>query len=85
MNLETDYTEINLFSPENMDYYLETFGFDTMHYKKGTTTKFKSNRKNKPSKMMVIGNENYPNKIKINTTHGIIRFGEKRIDFGEEN
>ncbi|WP_339625144.1 hypothetical protein [uncultured Winogradskyella sp.] len=85
LNLETDYTEINLFSPENMDYYLETFGFDTMHYKKGTTTKFKSNRKNKPSKMMVIGNENYPNKIKINTTHGIIRFGEKRIDFGEEN
>ena len=85
LSLETDYTELNIFSPENIEYYLETYGYNTVHYKNGITTKIKSSGKSEPSKMMVIGKESYPNKIKINTTHGIIRFGEKTIDFGEDN
>ena len=34
--------------------------------------------------MMVIGEEDNPNQIKIHVTNGIIRFGEDFIDFGED-
>lgn len=81
--MNTEYSEINMFFPKNKDYYLETFGYDTAHYWDGITTEIPPSRKNKPSKMMVIGEETNPNKIKINTVHGIIRFGEDFIDFGE--
>ncbi|WP_296314415.1 hypothetical protein [Winogradskyella sp. UBA3174] len=84
-NLDTDYTEVNLFFPESIDYYIETFGYDTVHYSKGFTGVIGSPSKYEPTKMMTIGKETNPNKIKINTTHGIIRLGEDSIDFGKKN
>jgi hypothetical protein len=84
-NMNTEYSEVNMFLPKNMSYYVETFGKDTVHYKNGITTEITPSRINEPSKMMTIGKITNPNKIKINTTHGIIRLGEDSIDFGEEN
>jgi hypothetical protein len=33
--------------------------------------------------MMIIGKEIATNEIQINTIHGIVRFGEEFIDYGE--
>ncbi|WP_439150873.1 hypothetical protein [Winogradskyella sp.] len=81
--MTTEYSEINLFYPEDMEFYIETFGHDTVHYWDNLTTESQPSRKNKSSKMMIIGKEVAPNKIQINTIHGIIRFGEDFIDYGE--
>jgi len=81
--MDTEYSEINLFYPEDMKYYIETYGHDTVFYDGNNITKIRPSRKNKYSKMMFIGEETNPNKIKINTTHGIIRFGSDFIELGE--
>lgn len=80
LTMNAEYSEINIFFPKNTSYYLETFGRDTVHYRNGITTEISPNGKNQSSKMMVIGKDTSPNKILINTTHGIIRFGEDFID-----
>jgi hypothetical protein len=82
-NMNTEYSEVNLFYPKSSNYYLETFGHDTVHYRNGVTTEITASQKNKSSKMMLIGKESNPNKIKIDTVHGIIRFGEDFIDVAE--
>jgi len=78
--MNTEYSEINLFYPEDMDFYIETFGHDTVHYTGDFTTEIPPSKKNKPSKMMVIGEDTSSNNIKINTMHSIIRFGKDFID-----
>jgi hypothetical protein len=80
--LTTEYSEINLFYPENTEYLLTTFGHNTKHYTNKLITITPPSKKNISSKMMVIGDEskNYSNKIEINATHGIIKFGEDFID-----
>lgn len=83
LKMNTEYSEINMFFPEDMDYYIETFGHDTVHYWGDIITEITPSKKNKSSKMMIIGKDTSPNKIKINTIHGIIRFGEDFIDVGE--
>ncbi len=63
-----------------MDYYLEAFGHDPVHYY-NLIIKIPPSRKNEPSKMMVIGKEDTRlNKIQINTIPSIIRFGENFIN-----
>jgi hypothetical protein len=81
--MNTEYSEINMFYPEDIDYYIETYGHDAVIYWNNVKTEITPSRKNKPSKMMIIGKETSPNKIQINTVHSIIRFGEDFIDFGE--
>lgn len=81
--MNTEYSEINLFYPENMNFYIETFGHDTAHYTGNIITEVQPSRKNQPSKMMLIGKETSLNKILIKTVHGIIRFGEDFIDLGK--
>lgn len=81
--MNTEYSEINLFYPEDMDFYIETFGHDTVHNTIDFTTEIPPSKKNKSSKMMVIGEDTSQNKIKINTVHGIIRFGKDFIDLAE--
>lgn len=78
--MNTEYSEINLFFPEGIDYYFETYGHDTVHYLAKLITEIQPSRKNKPSKMMTIGKETNPNRIQINTVHSIIRLGEDFID-----
>lgn len=78
--MDTEYSEINMFFPEDMKYYIETYGHDTVHYYSELITEIPPSRKNKPSKMMIIGEETNSNKIQINTVHGIVRFGEDFID-----
>jgi len=78
--MESDYSEINLFFPEKSEYFIETFGYNTVHYWGDIITEIPPSRKKERSKMMLIGEELNPNKIKINITNGIIRFGEDFID-----
>ncbi|MFD1016554.1 hypothetical protein [Winogradskyella rapida] len=81
--MNTEYSEINLFYPEGIDYYIETFGHDTFHNVGFTSADIPPSRKNESSKMMVIGEETSPNKIQINAVHGIIRFAEDFIELEE--
>ncbi len=81
--MNTEYSEINLFYPEEIDYYIETFGHDTFHNVGFTSADVPPSRKNESSKMMVIGEETSPNKIQINSVHGIIRFAEDFIEIEE--
>lgn len=78
--MESDYSEINLFFPEKSEYFIETFGYNTVHYWGDIITEIPPSRKKERSKMMLIGEELNPNKIKINITNGIIRFGKDFID-----
>lgn len=80
----SDYSEINLFFPEKSEYFIETYGYNTVHYWAKLITEIPPSRKKEHSKMMVIGEEDNPNQIKIHVTNGIIRFGEDFIDFGED-
>lgn len=84
-NMNTEYSEVNMFLPKNMSYYVETFGYDTVHYWEGISAEVESAIKNEPTTMLVVGKETNPNKIKINTRHGIIRLGKDSIDFAEKN
>lgn len=81
--MNTEYSEINLFYPENTNYFLETFGHDTIHYMNNITTEIPPSKKNKSSKMLVLGDSTKvdANKIEIKSVHGIIRFGDDFIDF----
>jgi hypothetical protein len=81
--MNTEYSEINMFLPEDMEYYIETFGHDTVHYHPDSMTEIPPSRKNKSSRMMIYATSTDSNKIKINTVHGIIRIGQDFIDFGE--
>lgn len=78
----TEYSEINLFYPENTEYLLTTFGHDTKFYTTDLVTIIQPSKKGISSKMMIIGDEtkNHTNKIEINTVHGIIKFGQDFID-----
>tara|TARA_Y100000815_G_scaffold109483_1_gene98053 strand:- start:1224 stop:2381 length:1158 start_codon:yes stop_codon:yes gene_type:complete len=78
--MECDYSEINLFFPEKSSFFIETYGYNTVHYWGDIITEIPPSRKKERSKMMLIGEELNPNKIKINITNGIIRFGEDFID-----
>lgn len=81
--MDIEYSEINMFYPENMEYYIETYGHDSVHYLGKLKTEIEPSRKNKLSKMITIGEETNPNKIKIHSVHGIIRFGEDFIELEE--
>ena len=81
--MDTEYSEINIFYPEDMTYYLETYGNDTVHSHDSITLEIEPSRKNKLSKMMVIGEESNSNRIQINSVHGIVRLGEDFIDLEE--
>ena len=76
-------TEINLFFPEKSEYFIETYGYNTVHYWAKLITEIPPSRKKENSKMMVIGDKENPNKIKIHITNGIVRFGEDFIDIGK--
>lgn len=80
--MTTEYSEINLFYPENTEYLLTTFGHDTKFYTTDLVTIIQPSKKGISSKMMIIGDEtkNHTNKIEINTIHGIIKFGQDFID-----
>jgi len=81
--MDTEYSEINVFYPEDNDFFLTTFGHDTVHYTDNLITKISPSKKNESSKMMIMGKETNLNKIQINAVHGIIRFGKDFIELGE--
>lgn len=80
LKMNSDYSEINLFLPKQSEYYVETFGHNTVHFWKGITAEIPPSKKNMNSKMMEIGNKLSSNKISTHITNGIIRFGEDFID-----
>ncbi|NRD20627.1 hypothetical protein HNV08_11255 [Winogradskyella eckloniae] len=81
--MDTEYSEINLFYPKDVKFYFESYGHDTAFYEGNNITNITANRKNEYSKMMTIGEEESPNTIKINAAHGIIRFGKDFIEINE--
>ncbi|MUU77717.1 hypothetical protein [Winogradskyella endarachnes] len=81
--MDTEYSEINLFYPEKSSYYIETYGTDTLHIYDKTNFEIEPNRKNELSKMFVIGKASNINKIQLNSVHGIIRFGKDFIEINE--
>ncbi|APY07648.1 hypothetical protein BWZ20_04740 [Winogradskyella sp. J14-2] len=81
--MASDYSEINLFFPEKSEYFIETFGYNTVHNWAKLITEIPPSRKKEHSKMMEIGDKKNPNKIKIDITNGIIRFGEDFIDLDQ--
>lgn len=81
--MSSDYSEINLFFPEKSEYVIETYGYNTVHYWAKLITEIPPSRKKEHSKMMVIGEKENPNKIKIHITNGIVRFGEDFIDLDQ--
>ena len=78
--MTTEYSKINLFFPDEDSYQIGTYGHDTAHFYDGVTTEISPSRDNKSSKMMIIGEDSSPNKIQINTSHGIVRFGKNFIE-----
>lgn len=79
--MKLEYSEINIFYPENSDYTLKTFGHSTKHISKDLNMEIPPRRENVPSQMLKIESvENAPNIIDINTEHSIIRFGDDYID-----
>lgn len=78
--MHTEYSEVNLFFPEDMEFQIETFGHNTVHYTDNLVTEIPPSSTNESSKMMVIGKDTATNRIKINTRHGIVRFGKDFID-----
>ena len=82
MNIE--YSELNLFYPENSDYSLTTYGHTTKHIHDNISFETPPRRDKTPSKMFVIGDEKKAyNSIDITTEHSIIRFGEDYIDLSK--
>jgi hypothetical protein len=78
MNMQ--YSELNLFYPET-DYSLSTYGHTTKHIHDNIIYETPPSRDNKPSKMLVSGDEkNASNSIDITSEHSIIRLGEDFID-----
>ena len=77
-NLESQYSKINLFLPED-NFSLTTFGFNTVHYTNDIKTEIRPSKDQKKSKMMVYkpkAEEAISGEIHIDTVHGIIRLGE---------
>lgn len=82
LNMNTEYSEVNLFIPEDKNFYLETFGHDTVHrLPKNVSTETTSIRKSEFHKMFIAGKETASKKVYIKSVHGIIRLGEDSIDF----
>jgi hypothetical protein len=81
--LDTEYSKINLFYPQQDDFYLETYGKNTIHIHNNVVATSGSVNSKKASKMLTKGNANSANKIKINTSHGIIRLSNDTISYQE--
>lgn len=81
--MNTEYSKINLFYPQDIDYYIETYGKNTVHISNNIVVTSESNTTRTPSKMLSKGNVESANKIRINTSHGIVRLSDDRINYRE--
>lgn len=81
LDIESEYSEINMFYPKTDNYILTTFGTNTAHYIDGERKTFKT-KEGENSKMFELNNNknsSNPNKIILNTEQGIIRLGKNEI------
>mgnify|MGYP005852367455 CR=1 FL=1 len=84
LEIESEYSDINMFYPQINNFTLKTFGNNTVHYIDGERKTYK-NKETEIIKMFeLIKNENSSNsnKIKITSLNSIIRLGKNIIDFG---
>lgn len=82
--MKLEYSEVNLFYPENSEYSLTTFGHTTKHITNLKSFEIPPKRENTPTKMLVMeSGKNATNKIDINAEHSIIRLGEDYIDLSK--
>lgn len=83
LEIESEYSDINMFYPQINNFTLTTFGNNTVHFIDGERNEF-TNNDSKGSKMFELinnKNSNVTNTIKILADNGIIRFGRNTIDF----
>ncbi|WP_456442155.1 hypothetical protein [Psychroserpens sp.] len=81
--MNTEYSEINLFLPEKLNYNLNTYGNYTKHYVDNEVFDFPEKRGGTNAKMLEMDNnidKSTPNEITINTVNGIIRVGKDAVD-----
>lgn len=81
--LDTEYSKINLFYPKQNDFYLETYGKNTVHIHNNIVATSGTETAKTASKMLTKGNEQSTNKILINTAHGIVRLSNDQINYKE--
>jgi hypothetical protein len=79
--MKLEYSEVNLFYPENKDFSLITSGHTTKHITNSTKFETPPSKESTSSKMFVLGNEMMAyNRIDLYSEHSIIRLGEDYID-----
>jgi hypothetical protein len=86
LNINSEYSEINLFLPKDMSYQLTTFGNYTKHFVDNELVDFPIDKNKTNTKMLDLnqkGNDNNLNAIKINTINGIIRIAKDVIELGQ--
>ena len=86
LNMNTEYSEVNLFLPKNGAYQLMTFGNYTKHFVENELVEFPSEKNNTNPQMLDFkseGNDGKLSVIKINTVSGIIRVAKDVINLGE--
>lgn len=86
LNMNTEYSEVNLFLPKNGGYKLTTFGNYTKHFVENKLVEFPAEKSDSNSKMLDLksnDNESNLSAIKINTVNGIIRIAKDVINFIE--
>ena len=83
--MNTEYSEINLFLPDLLEYRLFTYGNRTKHIFENQVANLSNKNKKADAKMFeLINSDNEDsNYIKINTVNGIIRIGKDFINIGE--
>lgn len=86
LNMNTEYSEVNLFLPKNGGYQLTTFGNYTKHFVDNKAVDFPVEKNNSNTKMLDLnnkGNDNSLSNISITAINGIIRVTkEDVINFG---
>ncbi|WP_353778164.1 hypothetical protein [Winogradskyella sp. 3972H.M.0a.05] len=81
LEILSEYSKINLFSPEN-NFSLSTYGHNTVHYIEGTKVVIQPSKSGKKSKMLEQKpdeSKDVSGEIYIDIVHGIIRYAEDTI------
>ncbi|WP_179350004.1 hypothetical protein [Winogradskyella pacifica] len=86
LDMNTEYSEVNLFLPRNGGYELTTFGNYTKHFVENKLVEVSAEKTNGNTKMLDLNSKENDGKlsaIKVNTANGIIRISKDVINFGE--
>lgn len=87
LNMNTEYSEINLFFPEDLNFNLTTYGSHTKHFTDNKVFDLSNANPRADGIMFQLKNDDSDGKnvnhIKINSINGIIRYGKDLIEINE--